>query len=379
MDAVYVAQDVFSGQPFILSFSGETFDLSPTTERAGELYVSPGWIDLQVNGFDGYDVNAPLLSLDSVRHINQRLWQEGVSAWCPTLVTAPFEQTQNSLRVLARAYEEDPWVAACLAGIHLEGPYISPLDGARGAHPLGPIRPPDWAEFTRWQEAAGGRIRIVTLAPELPGAIEFIAQLVRHGVIAALGHTHATSACIQAAVEAGAVLSTHLGNGIEASLPRHPNPIWDQLAEERLVASFIFDGFHLPANVMKVFCKVKGPQGCLLVSDASNLAGLAPGVYETPVGGKVELHLNGKLSLYGTEYLAGSASSLVQGVENAVRLAGCSLVEAVRMVTLNPAHLLSFEQTANTIFALDHATGQVAIVATCINGKVVYRNPDWPG
>src|SRR5450759_2336139 len=130
---------------------------------------------------------------------------------------------------------------------------------------------------------------------------------------------------------------------------------------------------------MKVFCKVKGPQGCLLVSDASNLAGLAPGVYETPVGGKVELHLNGKLSLYGTEYLAGSASSLVQGVENAVRLAGCSLVEAVRMVTLNPAHLLSFEQTANTIFALDHATGQVAIVATCINGKVVYRNPDWPG
>ena len=115
-------------------------------------------------------------------------------------------------------------------GIHLEGPCISEVDGYRGAHPLEAVRGPDWAEFQELREASGGRIAIITLAPERPGAIEFIGRATAEGVVVALGHTSADSSTIRAAVEAGATLSTHLGNGIASTIARHPNPIWDQAA-----------------------------------------------------------------------------------------------------------------------------------------------------
>jgi len=370
-----IAQDVFSGQPVAVVFSDKGYDMFPTSEETAGLFLSPGWIDLQVNGFGGYEVNVPSLSVVDVRAITECLWREGVTAWCPTLVTAPSDQVQANLSTLANACETDVCIQASIPGFHLEGPYISSLDGARGAHVAQFVHPPDWEEFTRWQAAAKGGIRIVTLAPEQPGAITMIRQLTRQGVLVALGHTHASTAEISQAVEAGARLSTHLGNGIASSLPRHPNPIWDQLAEDRLAASLIFDGFHLPAQVMKVMLRAKGVDNCVLVSDATVLAGLPPGLYETQVGGKVELRPDGKLSLVGTEYLAGSASSLKSGVEDAMRLAGCTLVEAIRLVTVNPARLLSYKQNAITLFALDTITGQVTIWATCLNGQVVYRNP----
>ena len=282
MSAALIAQHVLTGHNFAIHPGNGSLGLLPTNLPATPgLYLSPGWVDLQVNGFAGHDINSPILTVEDVSALNARLWQEGVTAWCPTVITAPAGQIEHSLRIIDQVCRQNAQVNSGVAGIHLEGPYISAAEGTHGAHPPQHIHPPDWAEFEGWQSAAGGRIRIVTLAPEQPGSMEFIRRLVEAGVIPALGHTRASTALIQEAVAAGARLSTHLGNGIQTTLLRHPNPIWDQLAEDELSASLIFDGFHLPANVMKVFLRTKGIKRCLLVSDASALARLIR-VYTRP-------------------------------------------------------------------------------------------------
>jgi N-acetylglucosamine-6-phosphate deacetylase len=225
--------------------------------------IAPALLDMQVNGFAGRDLNAPDASPEDVAAITAALHEGGVGLWCPTVTTGPFERMSASLRAVAKACEEDRRVAASVAAIHLEGPYISAEDGPRGAHPAEHAREPDADEFRRLQDAAGGRIGIVTLAPELPGA-----------------------------VEAGARLSTHLGNGAHALLPRHPNYIWEQLAEDRLWASLIADGHHLPPSVVRCFVRCKGPGRVILVSDAVRCAGLEAGHYEFG-GRQVELTRDG--------------------------------------------------------------------------------------
>ena len=176
----------------------------------------------------------------------------------------------------------------------------------------------------------------------------------------------------------GASFATHLGNGIAAQIHRHRNPIWAQLANDRLFAGVIFDGFHLPADVMRVFFKVKGKNLLLLTSDATQLARMDPGVYETTVGGKVELHPSGKLTLYGSdEYLAGSACSLKDCIETAVRTVGCSLAEAVFMASDVPRRMLHLESTnARTIFAWDPADSRLTVLATIEDHAVTYLRPD---
>ena len=367
-----------------VELTGERMDLEwaglPNEEAAEpDLYLSPGWLDVQVNGFGGHDMNSPAVTPADVSAITRRLWREGVTAWCPTVVSADSEQIEHALSVVRQAAEQDEMTQACAAGIHLEGPYISAEDGARGAHNAAAIHPPDWDEFTRWQAAAGGRIRIVTLAPEQPGAIEFIRRLAGSGVIPALGHTHASTDQIRQAAAAGARLSTHLGNGIAARLARHPNPIWDQLAEDGLAASLILDGFHLPGNTIRVMLRAKGLQRCLLVSDATALAGQPPGIYTTPIGGQVQLHPNGRLALLGSDYLAGAAASLKTGVENALLLGGCSLAEAVGLAAQNPARLLGYRQDSAILFSRDAYSGAITIRAAAVNGRVVGLFPPPPG
>src|SRR5207248_2337185 len=153
----------------------------------------------------------------------------------------------------------DRAVAHAVAGIHLEGPYISAEDGPRGAHARRHVRPPDWDEFRRLQDASGGRVRLLTLAPEHDGAVHFIERLTAAGVVVALGHTAASGERIRDAVRAGARLSTHLGNGSHAVLPRHPNYLWEQLADDGLWASVICDGHHLPPSVVRCVVRVKTP------------------------------------------------------------------------------------------------------------------------
>ena len=224
-----------------------------------------------------------------------------------------------------------------IPGIHLEGPYISPLDGPRGAHPVEHVRAPDLQEFNRWQQSCQGLIRLVTLSPHWPQSSDFIQALCQQGLHVSIGHTDASHEQITQAVNSGASLSTHLGNGASAQLPRHPNIIWSQLAEDRLTACFIADGHHLPAETFKTMLRAKGMASSILVSDIAAPAGLPPGVYQQNIGGRVLLEDTGRLSMEGTGYLAGAARPLPDCVATAITHADISLGDAISLATVNPA------------------------------------------
>jgi len=269
-------------------------------------WVGPALFDLQVNGGLGVSFNAESLTTDDVRRVTELCHQHAIGQYLPTLITGGFDPLAHGFRTLERARAEDAAVAHAIPGYHLEGPYISPEDGPRGAHPREHVRQADTDEFRRWQDAAGGRIRLVTIAPEVPGSISFIAAAVRDGVVVAIGHTNATGDEIRAAVDTGARLSTHLGNGSHAIIRRHPNYIWEQAAEDRLWASLITDGHHLPRAVVRCLLRAKTPGRVVLTCDASSLADLPPGRY-AQWGTELEVRPEGKVSVPGTDLLAGSA------------------------------------------------------------------------
>ena len=340
-------------------------------------YVAPALIDIQVNGFAGFDLNVATVTSEDVCAMVRALWKVGTGFLCPTVVTGAFDRISNSLHAVVEASKADALVAHAMLGIHLEGPYISAEDGPRGAHPLEHVRDPDWDEFQRWQDIAEGKITLVTLAPEKKGAIPFIEKLVADGIVVALGHTNAAASDIQAAINAGARLSTHLGNGAHALIRRHPNYIWEQLGADELWASLIVDGHHLPPSVAKSMMRAKTLDRCVLVSDAVALAGMKPGIYEFAEK-SVELTADRCVRLVGTEYLAGSAIELARGIENSVRFAGISLEEAVSLATLQPMHLLDakthVEATSNLIlFEWDESQCEINLIATIVNNELVYH------
>jgi N-acetylglucosamine-6-phosphate deacetylase len=306
------------------------------TKSDTDLYLSAGFVDLQVNGRAGFDLNAEQISINTVTGLVDVMLADGVTCFAPTLITAPEEEICDRLKVIAEARSRHRKVASCVPFVHIEGPHISPLDGYRGAHPADTVRAPSIAEFERWQNAAGGIVGIVTLSPHFSESVEYIAALVKRGVHVAIGHTHASAEQIGRAVDAGASLSTHLGNGIAQEIPRHRNPIWSQLADDRLTATFIADGHHLPQDVLKVMLRAKGVERSVLVSDSVTLAGMPAGIYNTPVGGRVELHPDGRLCVCGSELLAGSTASLAQCIGHMVRMTKMSLGDALAMATANP-------------------------------------------
>lgn len=364
-----IATRLPDGQSVRVALDGDRLDLVASDEPAErDLWVGPGWVDVQVNGFAGIDANDPATMPDAYARMTAALRARGVTRYLPTVITADLPRMAACLRAAVRAIEAEPAVADAVPGLHLEGPFLSPHDGARGAHPREFVVPADVAAFDELQAAAGGRIRVLTLAPEVPGALELVAHAAREGVVVALGHTDADAATIAAAVDAGARLSTHLGNGAPAMLPRHDNVIWSQLGEPRLAASAIFDGHHLPPTVMRVFAAVKGPERLILTSDAVALAGMPPGVYRQPVGGEVELHDSGRLTLRGTPYLAGSASSLADGVANAVGAAGVAVADAWAMASTTPAGLLGLDDRGDLTVARVGPAG-VTVVGTRVAGR----------
>lgn len=337
-------------------------------------WLAPALFDLQINGCDGHSFNSPNLTSAAVRNVVTVCRRHGIGFLCPTLVTNGFEALQHGFTTLRRTCAEDAELARALPGFHLEGPYISPEDGPRGAHPRQHVRPPDWEEFQRWQEAAGGRIRLVTLAPESAGAIPFIERLVKSGVVVSLGHTAASGACIRAAIAAGARLSTHLGNGSHAMLPRHENYLWEQLAADELWASLITDGFHLPEAVVRCLVRVKTPARTILTCDASSLAGKSPGRYRE-WDQEFEILSTGKITVAGTSFLAGSGVFTDRCIGNVIRMAGVSLADAIAMATDRPRQLLGFPlatlepgQPADVIL-FDWTNGQdFQVRATVIRG-----------
>ena len=340
-------------------------------------WIAPALIDIQVNGFAGFDLNVATVTPEDVSAMVRALWKVGTGFLCPTVVTGSFDRIRNSLRAITEASKVDSLVAHSILGIHLEGPYISTEDGPRGAHPLEHVRDPDWDEFQRWQDIADGKISIVTLAPEKQGAIPFIEKLVADGIVVALGHTDASVDDIQAAIDAGARLSTHLGNGAHALIRRHPNYIWEQLGADELWASLIVDGHHLPPSVVKSMMRAKTLDRCLLVSDAVALAGMKPGIYQFAEK-SVELTADRCVRLVGTEYLAGSAIELARGIENSVRFAGISLEEAVSLATLQPMRLLDMKAQVETktnliLFEWDAAQCEINLIATIVGNELVYH------
>lgn len=366
---------------------GVVFAVERVADDPGRTWISPGWLDIQINGYAGHDPNAADADASTTDSMIRTLWPEGITGSCITICTESEAHIKGNLRAIVAACDADPLVAASITGIHVEGPHISTEDGPRGAHPLRHVRPPDIDEYRRWQEAAEGRIRIVTLSPEYEKAIPYIRAVAADGVLVSIGHTSATSDQIRAAVDAGARWSTHLGNGAHAMIRRHPNYVWDQLAEDRLSAGFIFDGHHLPPAVMKTVVRAKGVERTVLVSDAVSMAGLPPGRYTLFDGGEVELLTSGRLELAGTPLLAGAATALPACVANALRHAGVTLSDGVRMVTANPARLLGLPITAGheslrsgvaanlTMFRRSDATGDIEIVRTIVDGVVVFEAP----
>jgi len=309
---------------------------------AGQLpFVSPGFFDIQINGYGGSWFCSDELTVDQVTATTQSLVDRGIARFFPTLITASYAALEHGFSILKQACEQEKLVRDCVAGYHLEGPYIASEDGPRGAHPLQHVRPADWDEFCRLQEASGGRIRLVTLAAEAGNAIGFIENCRRSGVVVALGHTGATPEQIRAAVDAGAQLSTHFGNGAHGMLPRHPNYLWEQLADDRLWASVIADGWHVPDSVLKCVLKCKSQSHTILTCDVSGFAGCPPGTYlEGSVG--VEVLEDGRLVVAGQrQFLAGSGATTGDCIVGMMQACGITLPEAVNMATVNPARLMN--------------------------------------
>jgi N-acetylglucosamine-6-phosphate deacetylase len=297
---------------------------------------SPGFFDLQVNGFSGVDFNSPACKPDRLHLAMNALRATGVTRFLPTLITSSFERFAQCARTLLDF--SDP----AIAGFHMEGPYISPQDGPRGAHSREHVTAASLEDFKRRQDAAEGRIVLVTLAPEIPGALKLSEHLAESGIRVAIGHTAASPQQIRDAVNAGATLSTHLGNGCAQLLPRHPNFVWEQLAADELLASFIVDGHHLPPATVKSMVRAKSASRSILITDSTAAAGCPPGSY-TIGEAHIELSADGRVSAPGAPNLAGSSLTMNTAVSNTVRFTGLPLSEVLPMASSLPASCLGMQ------------------------------------
>jgi N-acetylglucosamine-6-phosphate deacetylase len=350
----------FLGVPLAAAASAATS--APLPRRQGDLQAGgvhrlthPGFLDLQVNGFAGVDFNDPATSVDQVHQALAALRAHGVTRLLPTIISAPFDRYERCARTLLQAN------GPAILGLHMEGPYISPEDGARGAHRREDTAPASLDDFRRRQDVAMGRIRVVTVAPEVPGALALIEHLRETGVRAAIGHTAAGPEQIRDAIRAGATLSTHLGNGCAQMLPRHPNFIWEQLAADELLASLIVDGHHLPPATVKTMVRAKTPRRVVLVTDAIAAAGQPPGEYRL---GSVTVRLDehGRVAVPGQPNLAGSALSMERAVANTVRFAGVTLDDALCMASTTPAAYLGVQPAGSLELEWDAAAFTLRVV-----------------
>jgi len=288
-----------------------------------------GFVDLQVNGFAGRDFSSPALTYDDVAAVAEALARRGTAAFCPTVVTSPPAVYEHVLPILARA-ARDAGLPSRVLGIHLEGPFISPADGAVGAHPRAHVQPASLTALDHLLDLCEGRLRLITLAPEVDGAIELIVRAREAGLAVSIGHTLAGAEQIAQAVRAGATLSTHLGNGCPNQIHRHDNPIWPQLAEAALTAMLITDGHHLPPAVIRAVLAAKGPGRVIVTSDSVSVAGLPPGPYET-LGTKVVLEPSGRVRNLNAPTLAGSSACMMDCMNHLAGLGALSEADLWRV------------------------------------------------
>lgn len=366
------------GEPIEIAIRDGIIHAITPTQHGDERWLSPGFIDLQVNGYGGIDVNTDTPDPEAIIDLTRKMIALGVTTYIPTIITASEQKITAALRAIAMARQQSELVTACVPFVHVEGPHISPIEGFRGAHPEEHVRRPDLDEFARWQKASNGLVGLVTISPHWEQSEEYIRELSARGVHVSIGHTHASTEEIRIAVDAGARLSTHLGNGIAAMIPRHPNPIWTQLSDDRLTAMLIADGQHLPADAIKAMVRAKGINRTILISDAVALAGMPPGVYDVPIGGRVRLDPGGRLSLAGTEFLAGAVVPLKDGIARLMCMAGLSLGDGIRMATENPGRfaggvgVMRVGAPANLVqFQIDRGGKGLRI------DRVIFKGKEW--
>jgi len=333
-----------------------------------QVYVAPGLIDIQINGYVGVDFSDQELTREQMLEVTRALWEEGVTTYFPTVITRDQERLEKSFSLLAGTMD-DEIMGKSIPGFHLEGPYLSPVKGFRGAHPEEHIRLPDWEEFSSLQEAARGGIGLITVAPEMEGAIPFISKCKDNDVVVSLGHHNGTADIINRAVEAGASLSTHLGNGCANEINRHHNPLWPQLANDNLS--------HLTLEEVKSFYKVKGAERTILVSDALSFAGLPLGEYEKD--GHRYLLTEEVVKYPEENVLAGAVQPVSKCVTNIMEFTNCDLKDAIRMASENPARLMGLDHLGEIssgkradliLFSMED--GAMVIQQTMVAGKVVY-------
>ena len=349
---------------------------SPCDFGGVDRYLCPGFFDPQVNGFAGVDFNSPHLTPEGLRHAARSLASAGIARFLPTLITSSQEKMIRQLKIIASALKNDPLLRKMCHGIHLEGPYISPEDGPRGVHPREFVRLPQWEELEKFQEVCEGRIKCLTLAPEVKGAIPFVKKAVVHGIVIGIGHTHATEEVIEEAVQAGACLSCHLGNATPKPLSRHQNLIRKQLVMDRLMVSIIADGIHLPREVVRDFVQTKGTDGIVLTTDSMAGAGASPGRY-TMGELEVEVGSDGTARSVTTSRLAGSTLTMDRAITNVIQFAEIDLPSAIRMATKNGQKL--FREVREEILPGDSADlvlfeypGKLKVRSTWIEGEKIF-------
>lgn len=378
----YTARDCISGRIIDLDDYFNAGGEGGSYQGAGSdiPYAGPGLVDIQVNGVNGVDFNDVSLSEEGLLSATGYLLSRGVTTFFPTVITNSPENIRIILSVIDSACNKHPVLEQTIGGVHLEGPFLSDVKGYRGAHNKRYVLAPDWEVFYSFQKASGNRIRVVTLAPELDGAVDFIKKCTKDGLVVGIAHSNADTAQVNAAVEAGATLSTHIGNSVPVMLPRHPNIIWDQLAEERLYASIIADGFHVPGAFIKTVLKVKGER-VILISDSTNFSGLSPGVYESHIGREVVLEEGGRLSMKGKEgLLAGSSRILPENIRYLLDNKLTDLSTAWRMGSEAPSKLLGLSSGATVnggyadmvIFRISN--GKIIVAEVFKKGKRVWKS-----
>jgi N-acetylglucosamine-6-phosphate deacetylase len=338
----------------------------------GDAVLAPGFVDIHIHGGAGHDVMEA--DADGLSAVEQLLFKHGVTSYFPTTVTAPLDKTWSALDRLANAiesasrYDESRKVRARPLGIHLEGPFIS--HARRGVHPPQNLLLPTLPAFDRFWQAARGHIRVMTIAPELEGAGEVIAEAARREVCISLGHSNSDLNSARAAVAAGARHATHTFNAMRPLDHRDPGIIAEVLTDSRLSADIIADGIHLDPTIVELFLKAKGVDGAVLITDAISATGMPDGRYRL---GTFEVEVkNGRCLADGK--LAGSVLTMDRAVRNVMHFAHWDLQQAIRLATLNPARVAGFtdrgklEAGAVADFVVLSPSGEVR--KTVIGGEV---------
>lgn len=329
-----------------------------------------GLLDLQVNGYAGVDFNTASLTPDALDHALHAMLRAGVTNCLPTLITAPEAELAARLHALDRAVRTSRLGPIMVLGIHLEGPFLNPAPGYAGCHPAAAMVPADSALLERVMAGLGTPIRLLTLAPERPGALALISWAGRRGIVTAMGHTAADHDTVRLAAGAGLSLSTHLGNALPQPQPKFLNPLIAQLAEHRLRASFIADGIHIPPHALDVLLRAKGLERSILVTDATAAADTKPGLYDF-AGMRIEHAADGSVREPGSVVLAGSALRLDQAVRNLVAWGFASAEQAIAMASAQPAALLGAPLGPRSAVTWDEALTPRTVTV----GDVTINNP----